>query len=172
VALDPDMKLKYFEVEWTDHSDWIQMAKSKSKDLWESEYRSHPSFPRSTTFALHTSGEGQQHSSNEAASATSTSTATDATLSRWKTKKRARLTHEDMDQWDRFQIAEEVDEVEDLLGYWSTRLKNPRWSQLSHMALEIHSIAAMSAQVERVFSRLVPFLITPCHSTSYMYSTN
>jgi len=71
-----------------------------------------------------------------------------------------------MDQWDRFQSVEELEEVDDLLGYWSTRLKNPRWTQLSYMALEIHSIAAMSAQVERIFSRLVQSPILPSSNYS------
>ena len=165
------MKLKYFEIEWAEHPTWVQIAKSKSKDLWKSEYRSHSVLTKPTTVPPYNPTEGQRHTSNEANSTAGTCISTDPTLSRWKTKKRARLTHDELDQWDRFQIAEEVDEVEDLLGYWSTRLKNPRWAQLSHMALEIHSIAAMSAQVERVFSRSVAPLI-PCYHTSYSYSKN
>ena len=74
-------------------------------------------------------------------------------VSRWKQKKRARLNTTDGDQFDRFQVTEEEEEVPDILRYWADRLSNPRWSQLAHMALEIHSIQAMSAEVERLFSR-------------------
>ncbi|RPA93066.1 hypothetical protein L873DRAFT_1707197, partial [Choiromyces venosus 120613-1] len=38
VALDPDMKLKCFELEWADNPDWIDQAKTKGKNLWELEY--------------------------------------------------------------------------------------------------------------------------------------
>ncbi|RPA92013.1 hypothetical protein L873DRAFT_1637140, partial [Choiromyces venosus 120613-1] len=34
VALDPDTKLKYFEIEWKDHPEWIVLAMMKSKELW------------------------------------------------------------------------------------------------------------------------------------------
>lgn len=64
-----------------------------------------------------------------------------------------RLAQSDTDQFERFQGAEEEEEVPDILAYWAARLNNPRWAQLAHMALEIHGIPAMSAEVERVFSR-------------------
>ena len=44
VALDPDPKLKYFELKWAAHPDWIALAKTKSQNLWESEYRSLPQY--------------------------------------------------------------------------------------------------------------------------------
>jgi len=71
-----------------------------------------------------------------------------------------------MDQWDRLQSVAEVEEVDDLLSYWSTQLKNPRWTQLSHRALEMHSIAAMSAHVKPIFSRLVQYPILPSSNYS------
>ena len=74
-------------------------------------------------------------------------------LSRWKQKKRARLTPGDSDQFDHFQAAEEEEPVPDILAYWSAQLNNFRWAQLAHIALEIHSIPAMSAEVEHAFSR-------------------
>jgi len=61
----------------------------------------------------------------------------------------------DIDQFECFHVAEEEEVVPDILVYWAARFTNPRWSQLAHMALEIHSIAAMSAEVERDFSRYV-----------------
>lgn len=150
------MKLKYFEIEWIDHPDWVEIAQSKSKALWESEYRSLSHQTTLISIQPDSAIDSQNLNQSEAGSAIGDSLITsNSTLSRWKKIKRAKLTNDDLDQWNRFQSTEEVEEVEDLLGYWATRLKNPRWTQLSHMALEIHSIAAMSAQVERVFSRLV-----------------
>jgi len=142
VTLDPDTKLRYFEIEWRDHPDWILSATTKSKDLWTMEYHTlqyidtTPAQPSSTPTAL-----------------TGFEILPDNTLSRWKQKKRAPHTPGESDQFDRFQAAEEKEEVPDILAYWAAQLNNPRWSQLAHMALEIHSIPAMSAEVERAFSR-------------------
>jgi len=142
VALDPDTKLKYFEIEWRDHPDWVVLATTKSKELWTLAYRTLQyidTTPAQPATAPTSSGELE--------------ILPDDTLSRWKQKKRARLTQGDSDQFDRFQAAEEEEEVPDILAYWAARLNNPRWSQLAHMAMEIHSIPAMSAEVERAFSR-------------------
>lgn len=63
----------------------------------------------------------------------------------------------DIEQFDCFQGEEQEEEVPDILAYWAAQFTNPRWSQLAHMVLEIHSIAAMSAEVEGAFSRYVIF---------------
>ena len=69
-------------------------------------------------------------------------------LSRLNQRKRVRLSMGDIDQFDRFQGAEEAEEVTDILAYWPAQFTNPRWSQLAHRALELHSITAMSPEVE------------------------
>ena len=148
VALDPDTKLKYFEIEWKDHPDWILLAKTKSKELWTSEYRS-------SQYVDTTQVEVFPSTASPAASEVNSFQET--ALSRWNQRKRVRLSMEDIDQFDRFQGAEEEEEVSDILAYWAARFTNLRWSQLAHMALEIHSIAAMSPEVERAFSRYVIF---------------
>jgi hypothetical protein len=51
-----------------------------------------------------------------------------------------------------FQDSPAEDEIPDLIAFWQTRLNTPRWSQIARMALSIHSIPAMSAEVKRVFS--------------------
>ena len=40
VPRDPDMKLKYLEIKWIQDPDWVKIGQSKSKTLWELEYRS------------------------------------------------------------------------------------------------------------------------------------
>ncbi|KAG0637196.1 hypothetical protein HOY80DRAFT_1002866 [Tuber brumale] len=45
------------------------------------------------------------------------------------------------------------EEVPYILAYWAAQLSNPWWAQSVHMAIEIHSIPAMSAEVEWAFSR-------------------
>jgi len=37
VALDPEMRLQYFECEWKDRPECIQLAKEKSKGLWKED---------------------------------------------------------------------------------------------------------------------------------------
>jgi hypothetical protein len=46
-----------------------------------------------------------------------------------------------------------VELVADILKYWADRLGDPLWSKLARMAMEIHSIPAMSTDAERLFSR-------------------
>ena len=141
VALDPETKLQYFQIEWKDHPERIETAEWLARGLWQDRYRtvSHSEGVISTITSSDTSllGSGEDT----------------IVISRWKQKRRARLNTTEGDQFDRFQFAEEEEEVPDILRYWADRLSNPQWSQLAHMALEIHSIPAMSAEVERVFRR-------------------
>ena len=120
----------------------MEAAEEKSKELWVKCYKSvawgypeqtDPSTPPISSETGHISGGDM--------------------LAQWKEKKRARLTINDTDQFDRFQASEEVGDVPDILLYWAERIKHPAWAQLAGMAMEIHSIPAMSAEVERVFSR-------------------
>ena len=39
IALDPDTKLKYFEIKWADRANWVTLAKQQSKELWEAQYQ-------------------------------------------------------------------------------------------------------------------------------------
>lgn len=75
-------------------------------------------------------------------------------MPRWKQKRQARVIPPAGDQFDHFQDLEMDDiEIPDILQYWLEKAKNPRWLEIASMAITIHSIPAMSAEVERVFSR-------------------
>ena len=78
----------------------------------------------------------------------------------WK-QKRARQNSfsKNTDQLHQFQDSPAEDEIPDLIAVWQARLNTPRWSQTARMALSIHSIPAMSAEVERVF-RILKLLIS------------
>jgi hypothetical protein len=56
--------------------------------------------------------------------------------------------------WAFFQVQDSPaeDEIPDLIAFWQARLNTPRWSQIARMAHSLHSIPAMSAEVETVFS--------------------
>jgi len=66
----------------------------------------------------------------------------------------ARLTMliADSDRMQQFNSTPESVDVTDLIHYCAKRLKSSQCSQLPHLALTIHSVEAMSSQVERVFS--------------------
>ena len=151
VALDPETKLQYFQIEWKDHPEWIETAEKLARGLWTTQYRT-ISYTDTTV-------------TNMPIATAEFAVPEDATvISKWKQKKRAKLNTTEGDQFDRFQFTEEEEEVPDILRYWADRLSTPRWSQLAHMALEIHSIPAMSAEVERVFSRYAHYMFLLCES--------
>ena len=153
VALDPETKLQYFQIEWKDRPEWIETAEKLARGLWTTQYR--------TITYTETAASSIPPTTPDFASFE------DATvISKWKQKKRAKLNTSEGDQFDKFQFTEEEEEVPDILRYWADRLSNPRWSQLAHMALEIHSIPAMSAEVERVFSRSDINIYIPNYSGS------
>ena len=85
VALDPDLKLKYFEIEWSEHPGWIEIARTKSKELWNLEYKLLPS-PISTFMPGHLSSSlisSMSHPSTETTSNIgSPSSTNDPTVSR------------------------------------------------------------------------------------------
>ena len=78
----------------------------------------------------------------------------ESNLRRWKQKRQLRGTVLAGDQFDRFQDWE-MDEIDipDILQYWLEKAKSPHWLDIATMAITIHSIPAMSAEVEQVFSR-------------------
>lgn len=108
VALDSDTKLKYFKIEWRDHPEWITLATTKSKELWSLQYRT-----------LRYVDTTPAQDSTASSAATELQVLPDDTLSRWKQKKRARLTQGDGAQFDCSQAAEEEEEVPDILAYWA-----------------------------------------------------
>lgn len=59
----------------------------------------------------------------------------------------------DTDQFEQFQAAVEEEAVSDMVAYLAARLHNARWTQLVYMALEVHTIPAMWAEVEHLFCR-------------------
>ena len=39
VALDPETKLQYLQIEWKDHPDWVANAERLARELWEARYQ-------------------------------------------------------------------------------------------------------------------------------------
>lgn len=38
VALDPETKLQYFQIEWKEHPEWIETAERLARELWQDWY--------------------------------------------------------------------------------------------------------------------------------------
>jgi len=74
-------------------------------------------------------------------------------LTRWDRKRRALQREENTDTMELFQQElPSATPVPDVVRYRASKSSDPRWKDLSRMALEYLSIPAMSAEPERVFS--------------------
>jgi len=150
VALHLDMKLKYFCAECSEHQDCIDSARSHCTMMWDTEYR-------------HLAGLCDvSPSQSTTIGALPMPPPPEPSIPQWR-RKGARLTMgiADINQMQLFQSTPEAEDVTDLIHYWPKRLNSPPWSQLACMALNIHSIPAMSSEVERVFSSS-KLLISDC----------
>jgi len=144
VALHPEIKYQYFADEWNEQPAWITAAHHKIQTLWHKTYQS--ASPPSTTAS-------DLDVLTPRPLASSSISSISQVVPRWK-QKRAKHTgavHQS-DQLRDFQHSAPEEEISDLMEFWQTKLHTSRWSHLSRMALSIHSIPAMSAEVERVFS--------------------
>jgi hypothetical protein len=144
VALDPEMKYQYFEDECNEQPSWITAAHHKIETLWHKIYRS-ASAPSTATSDLDVL--------TPRPLASNTVSSISQVVPRWRPKraKHTRAVHQS-DQLRDFQHSAPEEQILDLMELWQTKLHTSPWSHLSHMALSIHSIPAMSAEVERVFS--------------------
>ena len=104
VALDPEMKLQYFQIEWKDCPEWIEIAERLAQGLWTTQYRT---ITYTETIALSIPPTTPDFASFENATV----------ISKWKQKKRAKLNATEGDQFDKFQFSEEEEEVPDILRY-------------------------------------------------------
>ena len=150
IALNPEMKYKYFENEWEDRADWIENAKDMVQRVWKAEYQQErvhhyletriPLAPPINThkiFSNHSDDFGEL-----------------GTIPNWKKKKRQKLIGEERDELDRYLDRETEDDLlAGPLQYWIDHVNDIRQSNLARMALDIFTIPAMSADPERLFSR-------------------
>jgi len=135
------MKYEYFKDEWKDQLAWIQAARTKIENLWQSIYHN----TTSTDLV-----------------ALPASSVSSASHPLWK-QKRARQNSfsKNTDQLHQFQDSPAEDDIPDLIAIWQAFRNTPRWSQIARIALSIQSIPAMSDEVERVFTSS-KLLISDC----------
>ena len=162
IALNPEMKFKYFESEWESWADWIENGKAEVRKLWKSQYKPpsdslqeqrlriayHISAPPSPAAVLSTSQssspiapiEFQEDLINQ--------------IPDWQTRKRQRLMSDNCDELGRYLRGDVEDELPlGPLKYWIDYADNIRQRELAKMAIDIFSIPVMSADPERLFSR-------------------
>ena len=131
VALHPAMKFDYFTIACVEHPQWIETAQEIVRTLWLETYKPRyaPSCPTDTT-SLST------EDSNSS-----------LLFSGWRHKKAPKATRDELDE---FLSLRTLDSVHDPKEWWLQHRSD--YPILSHMALDILAIPAMSAEVERVFS--------------------
>jgi len=144
VALHLEMKYQYFKDEWNEQPAWIMAAHHKIVTLWHETFRSaSPPSTATSDFEVLT----------PRPLASSSISGLSQEVSRWKQKhgQHTGAVHQS-DQLRDFQHSAPEEQISDLMEFWQTKLHTSRWSQLSRMAHSIHSIPAMSAEGEQVFS--------------------
>jgi hypothetical protein len=155
-ALDPKHRWDRFEAWREHHPDWIEPAKQQVQDLWKQQYRDLPialdelsepplKVPRLSTnkFAAFRSRKRGPASSAPSSPAYSPSPAP-----------------LELDEFERWQLekADPDEQEEDPRAYWHKR--RTTYPRLSRMALDLHTVLPMSAEVERLFS-VTGHMVTP-----------
>jgi hypothetical protein len=128
LVLCPQNKWQYMDDNWP--TEWIIDAKTKVQMFWELEYKS------TATIVLVPAPESTPRVQNP--------------FAEWhKKKQRSRL---DIDEYAKYLQAPVLPEVKDARSWWLEPTQRNSYPALSIMALDILSIPAMSAELERLFS--------------------
>lgn len=147
VVLNPGMKMEYFEVQWDNRPDAINLAKNILNNMWVNTYKG--KYPASTVLT-------QQDNSSLG---TELGNACPSTQPKYKfqtsfQRKRQVLMESEgiakLAQYLQEPISQDIDM--NLIEYWSNMFNIRGMRNLAQMALEILSIPAMSAEPERIFS--------------------
>lgn len=141
IVLDPTVKWEHFNT-WD--PEWQSNMKAAMKDFWESKYRS-------------STGLGSYSSTTQSPPILES----DNKYLKWRQKQKGLQTLVQSqttavrDEYDRYINIEPLvleEENATALDYWVRSLQRTRLPLLSKMAIDIHSIPAMSSEPERVFS--------------------
>jgi hypothetical protein len=141
IVLDPTVKWEHFNT-WD--PEWQPNMKAAMKDFWESKYRS-------------STGLGSYSSTTQSPPILES----DNKYLKWRQKQKGLQTLVQSqttavrDEYNRYINIEPLvleEENATALDYWVRSLQRTRLPLLSKMAIDIHSIPAMSSEPERVFS--------------------
>ncbi|OAQ67504.1 transposase [Purpureocillium lilacinum] len=134
-VLHPSLKLAYMERTWKDRNDWVERAKARVEQLWRETYKSTTSCPaiRQGIAQEPTTGRPNRYKM-------------------WMKEQKATIFNTDDDEYDVY-CREPVMMISDPLKWWLESAQRQRFPNLSLMAIDILSIAPMSTETERLFSR-------------------
>jgi hypothetical protein len=134
-VLHPSLKWAYMEKTWEDKNEWIERAKARVGELWRESYKSTTSCP-----ALRPT------------SAQEPTTRRPNGYKMWMREQKATIFNMDDDEYEVY-CREPVMMVSDPLKWWLESAQRRRFPNLSMMAIDILSIAPMSTETERLFSK-------------------
>jgi hypothetical protein len=138
VVLHPARKLQYFKDEWEDcHPEWVDIALTNVRNLWRAEYHN-----TRTVMGPHSPESAERDELPDSVSPLE-----------WKASQQAKRRRlEPEDELERY-LAQPVVSISNgqYLQWWMDH--QTEFPSLAAMALDAAAIAAMSAEVERVFSR-------------------
>lgn len=160
VVLHPDLKMRYFEAVYRDNPTKLDSIKSKVQDIWAKHYeRTFPTSAECETQQSQMYADIQTESQAEPSQTTEfggTASQVDDLFNSWKLEYPGSAS-----QLGGGDIGGSFGELDTYLSEPSQKTTNPvewwianeeRYPILSKLALNIHSIPAMSAECERVFS--------------------
>jgi hypothetical protein len=134
-VLNPSLKWAYMEKTWEDKIEWIERAKARVGELWREAYKSTTSLPvLRPVFA-------QEPSTRRLNG-----------YKVWMKEQKATIFNMDDDEYEVY-CREPVIMVSDPLKWWLEPAQRQRFPNLSLMAIDILSIAPMSTETERLFSK-------------------
>jgi hypothetical protein len=134
-VLNPSLKWAYMEKTWEDKNEWIERAKARVGELWREMYKSTTSCP------VLRPGSAQEPTTRRLNG-----------YKMWMKEQKATIFNMDDDEYEVY-CREPVMMVSDPLKWWLESAQRRRFPNLSLMAIDILSIAPMSTETERLFSK-------------------
>ncbi|OAA53662.1 Ribonuclease H-like protein [Akanthomyces lecanii RCEF 1005] len=134
-VLNPSLKWAYMERTWEDKDEWIERAKDRVGQLWRDTYRATNARPPLTASMV-------EHPLEERPNG----------YKKWMKEQKSTIFHNDDDEYDTY-CREPLVTVANPLEWWLDAVQRRRFPNLSLMAIDILSIAPMSTETERLFSK-------------------
>jgi hypothetical protein len=134
-VLNPSLKWTYMEKTWENKQEWIERAKARVKQLWTETYKPTTSCP-----------------AFRQASAPASTMRRPNGYKMWMKEQKATIFNIDDDEYEVY-CREPGMMISDPLEWWLESAQRKRFPNLSLMAIDILSIAAMSTETERLFSK-------------------
>ncbi|KAJ6438018.1 transposase-like protein [Purpureocillium lavendulum] len=137
-VLNPSLKWAYMEKTWEDKTEWVDRAKARVGQLWRETYKS----TESTACCPTLRSESRQEPTPKRPNG----------YKMWMSEQKATIFNMDDDEYEVY-CREPVIMVSDPLKWWLESAQRRRFPNLSLMAIDILSIAPMSTETERLFSK-------------------